>query len=378
MKKKLLIVIILLFAKNINKATASALSQFAIQSSYLTSGNLTIPNSTLPTTFQADFTISRALNASGFEDVDWTVTVVWNSTSSIGTSNELAISTPLQIHGSDFTQGFYSKTITASLPAGKTSGYIFFKYVSYAFDQQGNKSSLPITQYATTIYNVGTPSSPPVTTPVYNGPFVFTGRACVFPFQYYYTTFEFTTKPIINGTKIPMSDNPVLTTGQVIYSPNGKVKLILQTDGNLVVYSKNADGTEKPLWSTETQGKAAGALYFQKDANLVLYNKVKTQGAFTSAWSSNRYDNNGDVNTTNVPNTPFYYLQDDGNLVLYWPSYYYDYFYKRWLPCHTILAAADVGGFIRGTHQGNLYHPVPATPPSGNGTAEGNLIGFTN
>jgi hypothetical protein len=68
-------------------------------------------------------------------------------------------------------------------------------------------------------------------------------------------------------------------------------KLILQSDGNLVLYNKNL----QPVWNTETFGAGTSALRIQEDGNLVLY------GNSGAKWSSE----------TNLPLTHFDYTQYD-------------------------------------------------------------------
>lgn len=57
-----------------------------------------------------------------------------------------------------------------------------------------------------------------------------------------------------------------LTVGESIRSQNGQAKLLLQSDGNLVIYSLGV-----PLWNTKTVGSGAKRLVLQGDGNLVLY-----------------------------------------------------------------------------------------------------------
>ena len=100
----------------------------------------------------------------------------------------------------------------------------------------------------------------------------------------------------------PAMARNVLESGQMLYrgealtSPNGYYKLILQEDGNLVLYRKG-----KALWSSGTNGKDARKLVMQSDGNLVLY------GNNGPIWASNTSGNRG----------AFLMLQNDGNLVIY-------------------------------------------------------------
>ena len=85
---------------------------------------------------------------------------------------------------------------------------------------------------------------------------------------------------------------------QSLDTANRNYKLILQSDGNLVLYSK---GT--PIWSSGTTGKPVSFLSAQDDGNLVLYDNQNRP-----LWYSNT-SGSGSHNRLVV--------QSDGNLVLY-------------------------------------------------------------
>jgi hypothetical protein len=89
-----------------------------------------------------------------------------------------------------------------------------------------------------------------------------------------------------------------LLPGDYLSSANNQYKLILQNDGNLVLYNKDNIHT----WATFTPINGMVNLIMQEDGNLVLYGQNSTQ-----FWASN---------TANKPNS-FLILQDDGNLVIY-------------------------------------------------------------
>ncbi|KAI8913492.1 hypothetical protein EDD86DRAFT_223489 [Gorgonomyces haynaldii] len=91
-----------------------------------------------------------------------------------------------------------------------------------------------------------------------------------------------------------------LLIDQQIFSPNKQFRLLVQGDGNVVLY--NAHG--QPLWATGTHGKPGPFEFFmQLDGNLVLY------GAGQPLWASN---------TFNKGQPPYHLqIQDDGNLVVY-------------------------------------------------------------
>lgn len=91
-----------------------------------------------------------------------------------------------------------------------------------------------------------------------------------------------------------------LEVGDSITSNNGKYTLVLQADGNLVLY-QIGENLHQALWSTNTGGRAASRCIMQSDGNFVLY-------AFPGAiWDSHTYDHPG----------AFLVLLDDGNLVIY-------------------------------------------------------------
>lgn len=88
-----------------------------------------------------------------------------------------------------------------------------------------------------------------------------------------------------------------LSAGQSIVSPDGRYRLVMQGDGNLVLYSPY-----RALWWTRTDGKPANRVVVQSDGNIVLYD------------AQNRYY--WAAMTQGNPNASLV-LQDDGNLVLY-------------------------------------------------------------
>jgi hypothetical protein len=90
-----------------------------------------------------------------------------------------------------------------------------------------------------------------------------------------------------------------LFTGAPLVSQNGAYQLIVQSDGNVVVY-----GPPGAMWSTGTYGTGGDELALQSDGNLVLYGP---QGAI---WSSVTYGGGA----TELA------MQNDGNLVLYGPQ----------------------------------------------------------
>jgi hypothetical protein len=89
-----------------------------------------------------------------------------------------------------------------------------------------------------------------------------------------------------------------LQVNESLASPSGRYSLLLQEDGNLVLYDQ--DG--QPVWASGTDGQPVSELTMQADGNLVLY--ASSGGAL---WASDTYGNDG----------AYLVLQDDRNLVLY-------------------------------------------------------------
>ena len=97
-----------------------------------------------------------------------------------------------------------------------------------------------------------------------------------------------------------------LKPDQSITSGNGAFQLILQADGNLVLYATN---THKSLFASNTAGDfAIGQAIMQGDGNFVLYDN-----SGKSLWASNTATT--DTHKTTID--PYVVVQDDGNLVIY-------------------------------------------------------------
>ena len=87
-----------------------------------------------------------------------------------------------------------------------------------------------------------------------------------------------------------------------VYSRDKKDQLILQSDGNLVIYCV---ATGKALWSTQTNRKDGKTLFFQTDGDLVLHNSTGKV-----IWHSN-------IKSKCAGSELAYFtLQDDGNLAM--------------------------------------------------------------
>ena len=88
-----------------------------------------------------------------------------------------------------------------------------------------------------------------------------------------------------------------LNPGQSVASCDGRFVLVMQTDGNLVLYAHGL-----ALWSSGTAGSSGAAVVMQGDGNLVIYD---TGGC--PIWASNTGGNSGASLA----------VQDDGNVVIY-------------------------------------------------------------
>ncbi len=93
-----------------------------------------------------------------------------------------------------------------------------------------------------------------------------------------------------------LGSGEMLYKGETLKSPNGQYQLILQNDGNLVLYNGS-----KAIWSTGTQGKQGRKLIMQSDGNLVLY------GRGGPIWATNTSGNRD----------AYLKIQNDGNLAIY-------------------------------------------------------------
>jgi hypothetical protein len=87
-----------------------------------------------------------------------------------------------------------------------------------------------------------------------------------------------------------------LTAGQQLVSPNGSYRLVMQGDGNVVVY-----GPTGAIWNSGTR-VAGTSLTMQSDGNLVAYGPDGRP-----VWNSGTFGNTG----------ARVVMQDDGNLVIY-------------------------------------------------------------
>ena len=98
-----------------------------------------------------------------------------------------------------------------------------------------------------------------------------------------------------------------LYVGDKLTSLNGRYVLVVQRDGNVVIYDTD-DSNKKAIWSTKTGGRTPAEYWLctQSDQNIVLY-KDGQPSPQNAMWSSKS-------SKTNVKNIVLS-LQNDGNLV---------------------------------------------------------------
>ncbi|GAA3916611.1 hypothetical protein GO495_19660 [Chitinophaga oryziterrae] len=104
--------------------------------------------------------------------------------------------------------------------------------------------------------------------------------------------------PVTLGGSNVLNPGDQLTQGQLIRSTDGRFIVVMQGDGNLVLYYYNV-----PLWSSVTCcNSAINRAIMQGDGNLVLYDTGNA-----AHWSSNTHGYDGS----------YAVIQDDGNFVIY-------------------------------------------------------------
>lgn len=102
--------------------------------------------------------------------------------------------------------------------------------------------------------------------------------------------------------------NAYLHTNECIYSPSRNVYLIMQGDGNLVLYRNGPPIPSNALWNTETvTGAGNYMMAVQEDGNLVVY-KGAAPDPNLHTFSSGTYGAFGEY---------FLNVQDDENVVMY-------------------------------------------------------------
>lgn len=121
-----------------------------------------------------------------------------------------------------------------------------------------------------------------------------------------------TTPAYACGTILPPGE--ILNPGDQRTSPNGAYTLIMQTDGNLVLYNNNAPGGPGPLWqSLETP---VGNSSSNKNGIEAGSTAVVSQNGVFGVWYPNQNTTQWATFTSGYPGA-YVAVQNDGNLVLY-------------------------------------------------------------
>ncbi|MBK8238772.1 MAG: hypothetical protein IPK74_24865 [Deltaproteobacteria bacterium] len=94
-----------------------------------------------------------------------------------------------------------------------------------------------------------------------------------------------------------MAPGDVLGAGEMLGSCDGRFTLVMQPEGNAVLYFNGVGA----LWGSGSEGTGGSSLVMQADGNLVIY------GPAGARWHSQTHGHPGAA----------LYVQDDGNLVIY-------------------------------------------------------------
>jgi hypothetical protein len=93
-----------------------------------------------------------------------------------------------------------------------------------------------------------------------------------------------------------------LGVGHYLLSPNRRYRLVMQWDGNVVLYDDRAG---RPIWASGTRGGQYSRFVLQTDGNLVVYDGTQPDWASGTGRAVEQFDSFELV------------LQDDGNVVLH-------------------------------------------------------------
>jgi hypothetical protein len=107
------------------------------------------------------------------------------------------------------------------------------------------------------------------------------------------------------GQIAAMTPGQQITAGQSLWSSTNNHQLIMQTDGNLVIYDQGG----QPIWASNTRGSGGVRAIMQTDGNFVIYKSYTSSSPSEAVWASGTYGHPGAWIT----------MQNDGNLVIYTP-----------------------------------------------------------
>ncbi|WP_265569129.1 hypothetical protein [Streptomyces hygroscopicus] len=111
--------------------------------------------------------------------------------------------------------------------------------------------------------------------------------------------------PASTGSGNLMLPGQRLNPGQSITSSS--MRLVMQSDGNLVAYLRAGGNGAPAIWSTKTHGHPGAYAVMQSDGNLVVYRQGGGPGTGGALWSTHTYGHTGGYAD----------LQGDGNLVVH-------------------------------------------------------------
>ncbi|MET9698956.1 hypothetical protein ABZY31_18785 [Streptomyces sp. NPDC006529] len=98
-----------------------------------------------------------------------------------------------------------------------------------------------------------------------------------------------------------------LAPGEKMTSPTGSTELVMQGDGNLVLYALgNPGGYKLPLWNSATYGNPGAYATMQQDGNFVIYKQGGSAETGGGIWHTATYGDHAE-------NTPVAKLEADGN-----------------------------------------------------------------
>ncbi|MBJ6141774.1 matrixin family metalloprotease [Hymenobacter sp. BT559] len=101
-----------------------------------------------------------------------------------------------------------------------------------------------------------------------------------------------------SSTRDCLYEGQLLNVDESLVSSNGRYRLLLQADGNLVIYN----GSNRGIWNSGTWGKNIRKAIMQADGNFVLYDNNSVSRFSTNTWN---------------PVGSYMMMQPDGNLVIY-------------------------------------------------------------
>ena len=197
-----------------------------------------------------------------------------------------------------YNTGKYSVNLATSSPQDRSSQFATNTWLGANRPAKMTESVVAPGQNATFSFNIKAPNI----SNIYNESFSLVAEGWTWFGQSAATAVNVggSTPPPTSVSPNYLAPNQGLGLNASIVSPNGKYRLIMQGDGNLVLYSPN-----RAIWWTSTQNTGANFFIVQGDGNMVIYSPARYVWA---SWTQNR-------------GAKTLYLQDDGNLVLYDASF---------------------------------------------------------